>query len=94
MIEKVEITAPSVEIRKEKDAEGQDLFFITRRRSGEAGGYLIVGRDNQGTASSWDLVLEKISDLNLPSRLLNGAKRQLDQVGSAIINVSGVAGES
>jgi hypothetical protein len=92
MTEEVKIPATSVEIRLEKDSEGKDVFFISRRRLGNAGKIDLVGTENLGTASSWEFVQEKIGELNLPSRLLNAAKKQLEDVGFAIINASEVEG--
>jgi hypothetical protein len=87
MMNDVVITAKSLEIKKEKDADGNDIFVVSRRHSGTAGTFKSDGSTG-GVYSSWDVVLEKIADLNLPSRLLNGIKKQLDSAGFALVNLS------
>jgi hypothetical protein len=82
----VEITKLVLEIKKEKDSDGKDIFLVSRRRMGKAGTFNTEGSEG-GYYSSWETVLEKIKDLNLPSGLLNGAKQQVDLAGSATINL-------
>jgi hypothetical protein len=86
-MDEVIITASSLEFKKEKDADGGDVFVVTRRHFGKAGTFNTDGSTG-GVYSSWETVLEKIKDLNLPSRLLNGVKKQLDSIGSATINMT------
>ena len=90
-MDEVAITARSIEIKKEKDADDRDVFVVSRKRSGKAGS-LNVDDSTGGVYSSWERVLEELSDLNLPSRLLNGVKKQLDSVGSATINMTEMPG--
>jgi hypothetical protein len=92
MTEEVTISARSIEIRVEKDSDGKDLFFISLRHLGNAGKIDIAGTENLGTASSWELVQEKIAELNVPSRLLSAAKKQVEASGFAVINMSEVNG--
>jgi hypothetical protein len=86
-MDEVVVTARSVEIKRKKDRDGQDVFEVSRRRTGKAGTFNVEGSEG-GTYSSWEVVLAKIADLDLPPRLLNAAKKQLDSAGFAVINVA------
>lgn len=90
-MEEVVITARSVEIRKKKDADGGDVYAVSHLRAGTAGNFNVSGNTG-GIYSSWDRVLEELKDLNLPSRLLNGARKQLDSVDFVRINLAETPG--
>jgi len=85
-MEEVVITKRVLEIRTKRDADGNDLFDLSRKEFATAG-TMNADRSTGGVYSSWERVLEEIADLDLPSRLLNGAKAQLDKVGFATINM-------
>jgi hypothetical protein len=90
-MDEVVITARSIEIKKEKDADDRDVFVVSRKRSGNAGTFNVADSTG-GVYSSWERVLDELSDLNLPSRLLNGVKQQLDSAGFATINMTEMPG--
>jgi hypothetical protein len=85
-MEEVVITKRVLEIKKKKDADGGDVFELSRKEFGSAG-TMNTERSTGGVYSSWERVLKEVEDLNLPSRLLNGAKAQLDAAGFTTINV-------
>jgi hypothetical protein len=85
-MEEVVVTKRVLEIKKKKDRDGGDVFEVSRRHSGKAGTFNTDGSTG-GVYSSWETVLEKIKDLNLPPRLLNGAKQMLDSAGFATIDL-------
>lgn len=85
-MEEAVVTKRVLEIKKFKDRDGVDVFEVSRRHSGHAGTFKTDGSTG-GVYSSWETVLEKTKDLNLPPRLLNGAKRMLDSAGFATIDL-------
>jgi hypothetical protein len=85
-MEEVVITKRVLEMKKRKDADGGDVFELSRKEFGSVGA-MNTDRCTGGVYSSWERVLKEIEDLNLPSRLLNGAKARLDAVGFATINI-------
>jgi hypothetical protein len=82
----VAITAQSIEIKKAKDADGGDVYEFSLKRLGKAGTIDVAGSTG-GVYSSWERVMQEIAPLNLPSRLLNGAKTELDAKGFVTINM-------
>jgi hypothetical protein len=90
-MEEVEITATRIEINKKKDADGGDVFEVSIKRSGKAGSFDIAGSTG-GVYSSWERVVEELKDLNLPSRVLNGMKKQLESVDSVFFNMTETPG--
>jgi hypothetical protein len=85
-MEEVVVTKRVLEIKKKKDSDGGDVFEVSRRHFGKAGTFKTDGSTG-GVYSSWETVLEKVNDLNLPPRLLNGAKQLLDSAGFATIDL-------
>lgn len=90
-VEDVEIVAKSIEIKKEKDADGKDVFIVSRKHSGNAGTFNVAGSTG-GVYSSWERAVESLQDLNLPSRLLSGMKKQLDTADFATLNITETPG--
>jgi hypothetical protein len=85
-MEDVLISKMVVDIEKQKDRDGRDVFTVSRRQVGKAGSFDVAGSTG-ATYSSWQRVLAELEDLNLPTRLLDGVKRMVDTVGSATINL-------
>ncbi len=85
-MEDLVVTKKVLEIKKEKDRDGRDVFQVSRRHFSEAGTFKTNGSTG-GVYSSWEIVLEKVKDLNLPPRLLNSAKQMIDSAGFATINL-------
>jgi hypothetical protein len=80
------VTKRVLEIKKKKDRDGGDVFEVSRRHFGAAGTFNTDGGTG-AVYSSWETVLEKTKDLNLPPRLLGGAKQMIDSAGFATIDL-------
>ena len=70
-----------LEIVNEKDANERDVFLVSRKPAG------ITSAGTGTYYSSWTMVEHGLSDLNLPTRLLNGMKEQVDARGFAAVNL-------
>jgi hypothetical protein len=70
-----------VEIVKEKDANERDVFLVSRKHAG------ITSAGSGTYYSSWTMLENGLSDLNLPTGLLNGMKEQVDSRGFATVNL-------
>jgi hypothetical protein len=91
MIKDSEYTGWWLEIAKDKDP---GIFEVDVKRYGNAcgnetvgGGALEYKGPARGTASSWDLLLQKVARLGLPADCLQEAKQKLDRDGSVKIDL-------
>jgi len=70
-----------IEIAKEKDANDKDVFLVSRKHAGPTSA-------GKGTYySSWTMVEQGLSDLNLPTRLLNGMREHVYSRGFDTVNL-------
>jgi hypothetical protein len=75
------------------DSEGQEHGCVRAGREAlrQGGGYETVGPEYEGpargTASSWDLLLQKVAGLGLSADCLQEARQQFDRDGSVKIDL-------